>query len=320
MAFLLILIFSSFVLPCALVYGDSPTEQLDQDKLKDILQKTGEYCARVERISLYFICIEEIEEILFSPFRNLEFPARSWKSEKNRYMYDYQLIRKGEIEESRILLKENGKAQNLKGAPLKTKRFNYRNVIFGPIGIFGFEAQDKCQYSIEKETKLWDIPVIVIRAVPAVKGEASSLYGRAWVDKANGSFLKAEWEQESVINYSAMQEFAKANNARAGLKQASEYRYEKNGIRFPSEFSVAEDYYQNRDVGGGRRIITKSLLNVKYKDYKFFIVETETGLKKLSVILDKVVLRPNNYYVTFTEPFGMFFSMNRVKKDSEKGE
>jgi len=279
-AFLLIIILSSFVLPSAVAYGDSLARQLDQDKLKNILQKTGEYCARVERISLYFICIEEIEEKIFKPFRNLEFPASSWKLEENKYIYDYQLIRKGEIEESRILLKENGKAQNLKGAPLKTKRFIYRNIIFGPIGIFGFEVQDKYQYSIEKETKLWDIPVIVIKAIPAIKGETSSLYGRAWIDKAKGNFLKAEWEQESIINYSAMQEFAKANNARAGLKQESEYRYEKNGIRFPSEFSVAEDYYQNRTVGSGRRVITKSLLNVKYKDYKFFIVETEIDLKK----------------------------------------
>lgn len=40
----------------------------------------------------------------------------------------------------------------------------------------------------------------------------------------------------------------------------------------------------------------------------------------LNVVLDKVVVRPNDYYVTFREPFGMLFGLHRVIKESEKGE
>jgi hypothetical protein len=276
----IILICLFFTTYSVAIPGESPSEQLAQDKLKDILLKTGEYCARVERISLYFTCIEEIKERIFDPFRNLEFPSSSWRSEENNYTYDYQLIQKGEIEESRILLQEDGKTQTQKNAPLKTARFRYSNVIFGPLGMFRYEAQDDYQYSFEKETKLWGVPVVLIKAIPKRKEGTGPLFGRAWIDKGNGSLLKAEWEQESVGNYIGMQDFVKANNAIPGLKQESEYRYEKNGIRFPSRFRVVEDYYQNRIIGGGKRVITKSTLDVIYANYKFFIVETTTDFKK----------------------------------------
>lgn len=274
---LVCLIFATFAVAMT---GESPSEQLAQDKIKDILLKTGEYCAKVERVSLYFTCIEEIEERIFYPFRIIESPSIPWRLEENNYTYDYQLIRKREIEESRILLKENGKARTQKNAPLKTVRFRYSNVILGPLGMFRYEAQDDHHYSLEKETKLWGVPVFLIKVVPKRKEGTGPLYGRAWIDRDNGSLLKAEWKQESVINYIGMQDFAKANNAIPGLKQESEYRYEKNGIRFPSRFRVVEDYYQNRRTGGGRRTITKSTLDVIYKNYKFFIVEITTDFIK----------------------------------------
>ena len=40
----------------------------------------------------------------------------------------------------------------------------------------------------------------------------------------------------------------------------------------------------------------------------------------LGAILDKVVLRPNDHYVTFREPFGQLFGLHRVMTEAEKGE
>jgi hypothetical protein len=257
----------------------SPGE-LEKNLLGDILQKSGEYCARLEQIALFYVCLEAVEETIFNPFRTLEGSVGWWKTEKNRYLYDYQLIHKGNLAESRILLKMNGQDLNIKESPLKTKRFLYQHVIFGPLGIFGYEAQASHDYSVEKETKLWGVPVLVIKAVPKNPATEKWLYGKAWLDKHNGSILKTEWEERSVKNYEAMVEFAKSVRAEPGLKQESEYAIEKNGIRFPSEFKVREDYYQRRTIGSGVRVITKSILSVTYKDYKFFTVETESGIKK----------------------------------------
>jgi hypothetical protein len=264
----------------AIVKRSSDQKRARQAQLEGLLEKAGRYCERLNRVSLYFVCTEEIEEKIFNPYRILEW-GTGWKTDKNNYVYDYQLIRKDNtIEETRILLRENGKSINMKDAPLKTRRFWYQHVIFGPVGIFSFEAQDTHDYSIEKEAKLWGRQAILVRAIPKNPNEEKWLYGRAWLDAADASILKTEWEEKSVKNYDAMQKFAKTIDARPGLKQEAEYGFEKNRVRFPSQFRVIEDYYQRRSLGIGVRVITKSDLIVRYKNYKFFTVETETDIKR----------------------------------------
>ena len=50
----------------------------------------------------------------------------------------------------------------------------------------------------------------------------------------------------------------------------AEYALEKNGIRFPSKYSVTETY-----VFPNGRKFTRTVIDVTYEDYKFFTVETE---------------------------------------------
>jgi hypothetical protein len=50
----------------------------------------------------------------------------------------------------------------------------------------------------------------------------------------------------------------------------TEFDFEKNKIRFPSKFLLEEEYIRPE---GGR--YKKSEIIVRYKDYKFFTVETE---------------------------------------------
>ena len=110
---------------------------------------------------------------------------------------------------------------------------------------------------------------------------AEKLFGKAWVDRTNGSVLKIEWEESSIENYEEMQEFAESLRAKPRLSFSSEYRFEKNGIRFPSKYSMKENYQTDIDVLMGFRVIKKkdllekSELRVEYSDYQFFIVETE---------------------------------------------
>jgi len=53
---------------------------------------------------------------------------------------------------------------------------------------------------------------------------------------------------------------------------SSEYSFEKNGIRFPSKYTVKENYIHPIWL-----TITKSVTNVTYSGYKFFTVETEVS-------------------------------------------
>ena len=59
-------------------------------------------------------------------------------------------------------------------------------------------------------------------------------------------------------------------NSKPRLTQISEYGFEKNGIRFPSRYSLREEYISRR----GKPFL-RSETSVIYRDYKFFTVETE---------------------------------------------
>ena len=86
------------------------------------------------------------------------------------------------------------------------------------------------------------------------------------------SVFKIEWEEKSIGNYEEALATARRLNARPVISFATEYGYEKNGIRFPSLYKIVEDYQQS--FGSVRRL-RKSESNVICRDYKFFTVETE---------------------------------------------
>lgn len=250
----------------------------NQKRLNDVLKKSLEYCLRLNRIALFFISQEDVRERIFNPYRVMMRPG-GWKLEEYAYSYDYQLIRKtGLEEERRILIRENGKPCRVEDAPLKTLRINYKFLAFGPIGLLGDTAQRIHSYLVEDEVKIWRKPALVIRVVPREPGNARWLYGRAWVSPADGSVFKIEWQEESLGNYEETLKYAQALKAKPALRFTTEYQYEKNGIRFPSRFTVEEDYSQT--TPGGTRKIRKSELQVTLKDYKFFTVETDVTIRR----------------------------------------
>jgi hypothetical protein len=255
----------------------------DQAELETILKKCAEYCERLTNSALFFVCRETIKEELHhsvpvsirtvtsSGFIRIREIVVDQGVEKNTYVYDYQLTRKeNRIKESRILLEENGKKKNEKNAPLKTKFFEHKNIIMGPIGLLSEYWQQYHDYKIVKEKKLKGEKVIVIEAVPKYGLKLNQLSGKIWVRKSDFSILKIEWNQQAIENYEKIEELAKKLRAKPLITLVSEYAFEKKGIRFPSSYSIKEVYI----VRGGRRFV-RSRKTVTYKDYKFFIVEWE---------------------------------------------
>ena len=238
-----------------------------------ILEKTAEYCSWLANASLDFICQEEIKERLYySPGTDTIYLGGRFYKE-NKYLYDYQLIRKGgDMQEKRILLEENGKKKMEANAELKTKQFEHKYVIFGPVGLLSSENQPHLSYQIEKEAKLDGENVIIIDAKPKSPQDRNRLYGKVWLRERDLSILKIEWDQSSMGNIEGIMEVAEKLKAKPHITFVSEYGYEKNGIRFPSKYSVAEEYI----IAKGRRNRIKcSMTVVTYKNYKFFTVETQ---------------------------------------------
>ncbi len=235
----------------------------DQEELELILKKCAEYCERLNNVSLYFVCKEEIKEKIYN-FRAVE---------KNMYIYDYQLIRKGNsTNEQRILIKENGQEKNDLDAQLKTKRFQHKFIVFGPIGLLGQKQQKNYNYKILKNVNYKKEKAVILEASPKFPQEDDSLYGKIWIRKKDFAILKIEWEQESLRNFEIIEKLAERINAAPIITFISEFGFEKNKIRFPNKYSVEEVYrYLPR---GGRRF-RMSITTVIYDNYKFFIVDTK---------------------------------------------
>jgi len=250
-------------------------------ELTPLLENCAGYCEKLSHASLYFVCIEEVNEtintIIYPSKKRLmgldsSIHFRTRPIEKNQFVYDYQLIRKdGAIDEKRILLKEAKKEVNERNAPLKTKRFTYKYVIFGPIGLLSRKAQLNHTYKVINEEKYKGQPVLVIRVTPIEKQKVKHLYGDVWIRKKDFAILKIEWNQQSLKNLELMRQEAEQYHAEPRTVLVSEYNYEHKGILFPNKYSIKEMYYFKSDPGR----VVKSKIEVNYRNYKFFTVETD---------------------------------------------
>lgn len=266
---------------------DDSKEKSAQITLDEILKKTGKYCKRLLDSSLYFVCAEEIKERidysrdalprdqekrLLQPIAGPNFGTKSVISgvKTNKFVYDYQLIRKNNIiEETRTLLEENGQKKNEKNTPLKTEIFDHKFVVAGPVGLLSEYWQKRHDYRIIKEDESNGKKTLVVEALPKTPFEVRHLSGKIWIKKDDFSILRIEWNQKSVENFEKIEKLARNLNSTPRITQVSEYGIEKNGIRFPSRYSVREEYINRR----GKSFLRSETI-VIYKDYKFFTVET----------------------------------------------
>jgi hypothetical protein len=253
--------------------------------LAAILERCAVYCDKLSGSILDFVCTERVEETVAEirmsrPAVTLGgSSARIYsgpmlvvrKKARSKYLYDYQLVRtkSGDITETRALLEENGHKIGVKDAPLKTRVFNYKYVVMGPVGLLGREEQAQFDYSVVKETTIKKQPVLVIQASPKTGAAGNVLFGKVWVRKSDAEILRIEWQPESMGNYEGIEEMARGLGMKPRLSFVSEYDFEKNGIRFPSRYEIEEAYSSKL-----RAPLVRSRTEVTYDAYKFFTVET----------------------------------------------
>jgi hypothetical protein len=259
----------------------------NQAKLKEILQKTGEYCRRLENAVFNFVCLEEIVEKIKGPQEvaqraildrtrySLEDTITHYslteKPEKNKYLYEYQLIRKqGQNEERRTLLEKNGSKKVKKNAHLEVVRFYYEKMAFGPIDLLSGLHQLRYDFKIVNEEMLNQEELAVTEAAPKISAIGYTAFGKIWVRESDFAILKIEWDEKSLGNYQAIEERAAQLTSKPKITLTTEFGIEKNGIRFPSRV-VFEEAYINRQ---GKKLVA-SEVTITYKDYKFFIVEVD---------------------------------------------
>jgi len=277
-----VLIFAFFTIH---IHSQTANHGKGDQELEIVLKKCAEYCERLENTALYFVCEETINEELnhgnFGGDRvatmsggniTMRSIAGGQNIERNEYVYDYQLIKKGnKIEETRTLLKENGKKKQEKNAPMKTKRFYSKKSVYGPVGLLGKEQQGKYDYKIIKEQTLKKRKTYVIEVTPKLNIEGNPNFGKVWVDKEDFSVLKLEIKQESLAGFEKIDQESEKQKMTPLITTTHDYFIEKNGIRFPSK-TVCEEIY----IAGMRRARTRiSETRITYDNYKFFTVDTK---------------------------------------------
>jgi hypothetical protein len=266
-------------------------QQAARFDLQDFLEKAAAYCEKLEKAHLNFVCEEEIDERVDPALDPRPAPSSQeggsrvtgatrppvvprWniRESKRTFLYDYQCIRAaGQVQETRTLLKENGEKRNEPQATLATSTFVYANVLQGPVGIFAARFQGVHDYRVTGTDKVDDRPVVTIEAVPKPGlPESSNLYGQAWVDNETADILKVEWSEKRVGHLDIFAQRAKALGREPRITIRSEFRTERNGIRFPSSLFIEEAY-----VSASGRPFVRSTTRVTYKNFRFFTVEVE---------------------------------------------
>ncbi len=234
--------------------------QANSARLAEVLKKAEIYCRKLDRAALDFVCLEEVTEM-----------TRHYTPRTDVYLYDYQFIRKAnEVKEQRNLIAVNGEKTEIQDSSLDTLVFQYKNVLFGPIGLLSKTWQPYHDYEFIGEDTVDGEEAVVIEVTPGPRLSEPHCYGKIWIKEDDGGILKIVWDQRSLGNFQSIEEWAEAHESRPEITSYSEYGFEKNGLRFPSR-NYTEIAYLNKD----NRKFVNAKVSILYKDYKFFVVETE---------------------------------------------
>ncbi len=249
---------------CALPVQPCAQETVEGARLAAILKKSAEYCRRLERAALDFICYEEVTEETVRFTRNTTV-----------YLYDYQFVRKDKkAQEKRELISVDGQKSKGRKSSLLTVMFLYENVLFGPVGLLSESWQKVHDYRLIGEDKVGEERAVVVWVTPRRELDEPHPYGKIWIKEDDGSVLKIVWDQRSLRNFKAIEEYARSQGAEPSIVAFSEYGYEKNGLRFPSR-----NYSEQGYILSDNKKIANARISVVYKKYKFFTVETAIDFK-----------------------------------------
>ena len=264
--------------------SQEPATESDQAKLKEILKKTATYCERLKTMALDFICNENIKEETHN-YRRVDTIAISevssatrfvttglkFKNKKTKsYIYDYQMIKKGDAqEEKRILLQEGEKKKRVENAELKIERFKAQFIVFGPVGFLSRYWQRHFNYEIIGQDEINGNKTIIISATPTEQREENYNFGKIWVDENDFSIIKIEWDPTHIPGFVGKSSTA-AGNIKSSYSWAVFYEVEKNGVRFPSRQIIEETLTTQTGKEYPRYLAT-----FVYDEYKFFTVQVE---------------------------------------------
>jgi hypothetical protein len=265
-----------------------------------VLKSSREYCRRLERAALDFVCIEEVSEKIdlsrdtrqnlvtqiptfdeLSGYasggrgsaRRLRFEDPEKVGHDNSFLFDFQFIRQeGKVTERRILLVKNGKKASGREEIPKTGAFQFSDVLLTPVRLLEEKTAEFYQYRLLREDMLEGVKAWVLEVKPRMAIADRYLGAVIWLKKDDASVLRIDWDPITFGYYVNVLARAKAYGSEPQVVSRTEFGVEKHGLRFPS-FDFTEEAYTGKDG----KMFVRATTKVVYKNYKFFVVETATG-------------------------------------------
>ncbi|MEN8223400.1 MAG: hypothetical protein ABFR36_09100 [Acidobacteriota bacterium] len=277
----------------------------DKKELKKTLLGAADYCERLENAAFHFICKEDIEEKLqfirrarsvkretYNPqtgvmIRTREPGSPNRKSRvqkfKQRFIYDYQLIiDKGKATEQRKIIK--GKRKDKKGAAgsLRVESFLSKKIVLVPTSFLGIVNQGRYKFRFVKRDTIDKVKTDLIEVFPKKLDQTDSIYGKVWIDIEDNSILRIEVNPLSIGGLTSLMKLASDLGSILDVKCTINFGLKRNGIRFPTQVRIRELYHGGDFLKRVMRMPSweKSRTTYRYRDYKFFEVDTEVELSK----------------------------------------
>lgn len=278
------------------VTGEEPSSG---STLAKILEGAAEYCRKLTGAALDFICEEKTNEIHYnfgtepkwaglvvSSKETGRIVKESWfpqwdpmRTEKNKYVCDYLFVRKGErFEERRIIIQDNGRKMLDRSRLLEEKRFTALNPVLAAVELLDRDRQPLYNFRIVGTEHVQGRKALVIEAIPKSGNTLGVEYAKIWLDQTNHQVLKSEIQGVPLEGYDDVLRDAVQFRVRPYLLTTHAYDFEKNGVRFPSRSTIRVEYPRRGDFYKDRTLKLK--IDMVYENYKFFTVETESGIKE----------------------------------------
>ena len=263
----------------ALLAGDpssiqAPTTASAPAELSRLLGLAADYCDRLSRASIDFVCLEDVSETIHD--RAHGWPSQQSVTVEHHYLYDYQfIVENGRKTEKRRILERDGIKKKAEVTDLDTLTFFYKNVLFGAVDLLDGTRQSLYRYEIKGRETLAGQTALVIDAAPIPGLGLKINTGTVWLREGDGAILKIVWDVTSMGDTEAIRKTAKEYGGTPRILQITEFGIEKSGVRFPNRFHIEEAYITK---SGKKRV--RSFLEAVYRDYKFFTVSVETPVIK----------------------------------------
>jgi TonB family protein len=274
-------------------------------ELKKILEQGAAYAKRLSGAAMDFVCEETIKTTNYAmnlPEKTVTDEVKTsvsssgggglimvtsgrrilarnpYKTKTNRFICDYQMIKKGErIEERRILMKENGKSVESTHQSLDDKQYAVLRPLFAPLEMMTADRQNLYDFRFVGEETIEGKPAAVIEAVARPGAVTGTPAAKIWIERESFRILQCETQGLPIEGYESV--FAEAS--KIGISPVSTmtttFGEAKNGVLFPSRVSLRINYPVNV-WGIGKR--TKIETDIRYDKYKFFSVDTENKIIK----------------------------------------